>query len=91
MATIARSGEQLVSGAYTSYTRSGKGRRENTQRAMRGADCPVPHGSDRGKRERAVAKGAGKWGPGVSERLRCKCGLRAVEAEVGRIGAVRPR
>ena len=57
MATIARSGEQLVSGAYTSYTRSGKGRRENAQRAMRGADCPVPHGSDRGKREREVAKG----------------------------------
>jgi hypothetical protein len=32
-----------------------------------------------------------KVGPGVSERLRCKCGLRAVDAEVGRIGAVRPR
>ena len=57
MATIVWSGEQLVSGAYTSYTRSEKGHRENTQRAMRGADCPVPHGSDRGKREREVAKG----------------------------------
>ena len=33
----------LVSGAYASYTRKGKKRRENAQCAMRGADCPVPY------------------------------------------------